>query len=125
MTEQQFQVGDEVIATSKTDPRTVIHGKVGSIIFGRYSYVKPQGHASHVCLTYEDFDIVKVEPPIVFGPDAVIRWKSGIGVRVRDSEGDAWRNSHGSVVVSTDGTYADAYKRDVIEVLYWGDGVEQ
>lgn len=122
MTEQQIKVGDEVIATSKTDPQTVIHGKV-TAAYNNHAVLLPVGHTRMHGVHYDAYDIVKVDPPIVFGPEAVIRWKD-LATRIRSEDGE-WRDSKGSKTEAKDADYADAYKNGALDVLDWGLGVER
>jgi hypothetical protein len=120
-----IKVGDEVIARSKTDPLTVVHGVVIYAV-GRCIEIEPTGHEGDGLVLYlEYWDIEHVTPEIQFGPGACVQ--SGTNLATRAQDGSWFWMKIGSHFGGGSG-FKDAFWREAVlsgkaEVLFYGVGV--
>lgn len=123
-----IQVGDKVRATSKHDPETVIVGAV-TFVAHHALHIRPEGHRGIHAAERSDFTFEKVEPPIVFGPNAIIRYTQKAGndageYRYRNGDGDRWHSYPGGGFRATTPTVTQRVRDGEAEVIFWGEGVE-
>ena len=107
-----FEVGDRVRASSKHSDLAIEGEVMYSDLPG--ASVKPDGHECGIFLHNVDFTFEVVQPPIVFGPGAVVKWPNG-GLSVRGQ--DAWFNRQGEEHISDDDDFAIFVNNGNVELL--------
>lgn len=118
--------GDEVIAHSKSDELTVIHGVVDRFNATDVVSIIPSGHlAMHVCRSsYYTFE--KVQPPIEFGVGALVSY--GPNSRLMRTSQGHWHYIHADQVSGPSGMVSDTavridYQDKKGTVHFWGIGI--
>lgn len=118
-----FKVGDEVVARSKTDPLTVVHGKVVWALDGHIE-IEPTGHeGDELPLDTGFWDIERVTPEIEFGPGACVQLCTQIATRAQDGSWFWMTAVRGLLTDYKDAHWRESVLNGTAKVHFYGAGV--